>query len=478
MGPKKDHSNYWYPALYHHGADNQYTKVPSSLTVYYHFDPVNGQARTMFNHSQKIMAGNPFLRHDDLATNKATKSIQWWCHGPPSGPDPKQRVSFPEGVTSCGKPYAWPGFSAEIWFPFCYDGSDEFDAADPNKHVTYGDGDSPQGGNCPSTHPIVLPQLFMEFHFNIEQFKDVKKAERPWVLAPGDPIGSGMHADFINGWEDGTGSLADAMSVDSSGKTKCYVGESGGGAGECFELVDDDTKAKCKIAQSKTEDVVGPFASLPGCNPEQAGPGDATPQSGNGCVGGASSNPGGNKAQPQISQTTSMPTPVSSTPEVPQQSTHTEPTEGTQGSTQGNTEGNTKGGSSSTSGGGNPASVSITNGDTWTYQGCYSDLVPDRNVRALGTWGTGATSTDCATHCVGAGFSISGTEYGGQCFCGNALKQSKKLDDGQCNMRCKNSMETCGGNSALSVYAKQGANLGLKRREHLRHHLKHHGRST
>ena len=66
---------------------------------------------------------------------------------------------------------------------------------DPLKHVVYGnDGQNTQGGRCPSTHKKALPQLFMEFHYDVTPFAGKAQAKDPWVLAPGDPTGLAMHA--------------------------------------------------------------------------------------------------------------------------------------------------------------------------------------------------------------------------------------------------------------------------------------------
>ena len=139
-------------------------------------------------------------------------------------------------------------------------------------------------------------------------------------------------------------------------------------------------------------------------------------------------------------------------------------------------------GGGSTSTGGSPSSISVksTSGstETWTYQGCYSDLTPNRNVRSLANWGSGESSTLCANNCYSSGYSISGTEYGGQCFCGNTITSSTKEADSDCSMACTGaSSETCGGASRLSVYAKSGTSLtkSKKRSSHLHRHAAHHG---
>ena len=270
-------------------------------------------------------------------------------------------------------------------------------------------------------------------------------------------------ADFINGWEDGPGSLEDAISVDSadSTKTKCNVGVAGDAA-ECFEMLPNADKDKCTITSTIKEEVDGPLPQLPGCNPIQpAGVEDATIQTD--CPSsGVTEDEGSTSPSPNGTDT------EESIPEKPASSSSSSATSSMSPMETGG----------STGARGSPSSISQSNGEEWIFQGCFSDLVPDRTIRALDTWGIGATSTDCAKHCLDAGFSISGTEIGTQCFCGNSLTQSKQLDDGDCDVACEGSDEICGGSLALSVYAKQGTNLGLvKSRERRHRHLISHRRS-
>ena len=226
--------------------------------------------------------------------------------------------------------------------------------------------------------------------------------------------------------------------------------------------------SSCNDAPVVQEDVVGNMKALPGCNPLQPGPEDATARTD--CAGYGPGNTVG-----AFTNTTDIieNTPSVSAPETDQKDTFlaSNPSTTIESPPESSMPSSTGSHNAGSPSGGNPASIRTSEGETWSYQGCYSDLTPDRTIRALGTWGRGKTSTECANHCIGAGFKISGTEHGSQCFCGNALKQSKKLDDSQCNAGCDgDGGETCGGNSALTVYAKEGTSLGLKRRSHkLRH---------
>lgn len=126
----------------------------------------------------------------------------------------------------------------------------------------------------------------------------------------------------------------------------------------------------------------------------------------------------------------------------------------------------------SSSSGKPPISVqSGSSSESWEYQGCYTDLIPDRDVRSLSHWGTGKSSTDCANNCFAAGYSIAGTEYGSQCFCDNSMTSTTKKSDSDCDMTCAGaSSEICGGSSRMSVYAKSGTSLTKKRSAHVHRH--------
>lgn len=112
--------------------------------------------------------------------------------------------------------------------------------------------------------------------------------------------------------------------------------------------------------------------------------------------------------------------------------------------------------------------------ETWTYQGCYTDLIPDRNTCSLAFWGNGDSPTSCANNCYSAGCTIASTEYGRQCFCGNTMTSMMKKDDSDCITACAGaSAEICGGASGLSVFAKSGTTLNKKKSHIHRHAVQH-----
>jgi WSC domain len=108
-----------------------------------------------------------------------------------------------------------------------------------------------------------------------------------------------------------------------------------------------------------------------------------------------------------------------------------------------------------------PSSAGPTNPTipNWWYNGCYTDVRDARVLSGTAFADLGShnvTTTGCVSYCDAAGYSIAGTEYAGQCFCGNALANaSTKVADGKCNMACEgDASQLCGGGLVLTVYTK------------------------
>jgi hypothetical protein len=54
----------------------------------------------------------------------------------------------------------------------CWDGKN-LDTPDHKSHVAYGSGSGANGGgNCPSSHPVKLPQVMYELMWNVSTFSD------------------------------------------------------------------------------------------------------------------------------------------------------------------------------------------------------------------------------------------------------------------------------------------------------------------
>lgn len=92
----------------------------------------------------------------------------------------------------------------------------------------------------------------------------------------------------------------------------------------------------------------------------------------------------------------------------------------------------------------------------WTSYGCWVD---GANGRILGYQlpdSNQLTIQSCAAACAKLGYTISGTEYSSQCFCGNQIVNGGKTADQQssCNTPCSgNSAQMCGGGGRISIYS-------------------------
>jgi hypothetical protein len=124
----------------------------------------------------------------------------------------------------------------------------------------------------------------------------------------------------------------------------------------------------------------------------------------------------------------------------------------------------------------NTTSDSISSSTGWSDYGCWSDKLSGTRVLSGITFANlgvhQVTTTKCIAYCSARGWSLAGTEYGGQCFCGNALVDSTELSESKCNMPCEgDETQICGGSLALSVYKKPGSG---RRRRHLSAHTHKH----
>lgn len=97
----------------------------------------------------------------------------------------------------------------------------------------------------------------------------------------------------------------------------------------------------------------------------------------------------------------------------------------------------------------------------WGFMGCYVDSVGARtlpNGYPVQGGAQNMTVANCAAACGANGYTISGVEYSGECFCGNSFSNGGgPAPDGLtgCSMTCNgNSSEFCGGPNRLDVYGQ------------------------
>ncbi|KAK1834732.1 putative fungistatic metabolite [Podospora conica] len=92
----------------------------------------------------------------------------------------------------------------------------------------------------------------------------------------------------------------------------------------------------------------------------------------------------------------------------------------------------------------------------WTPQGCWIESAPERALPYQVPDSQLNSPTVCANTCKNAGYKISGTEYGAQCFCGNTMHNgATPTAQTDCSMDCPgDSTQKCGAGNRLSIVSE------------------------
>ncbi|OAA67471.1 WSC domain protein [Cordyceps fumosorosea ARSEF 2679] len=435
--------------------------------------------------------------------------------------DPQNKgegVGFPD--VACDG-YASP-LRADVHFPSCY--NPQAGLTDYKNNMAWPQ-DNKGKADCPKGW-IHVPHLFFEAYWNTPAFSgrwEQGKGQQPFVLANGDVTGYSLHADFMSGWDEPL--LQHIIDTCDAGTT---------GMENCAGLFYGQNKDECTIQSPVDEKVTGILTALPGSNSLTGwsyGAGDKSPQPSQGQSSSAapapsSSAPPQSSASAPASSVRASSAPASSAPASsasgvpsssassgvstkpaspsqsgsPVQSSASSQTQSSNGPsptlpTAPASSGECKPGtvhtvyktvtvtgtaigtatatapvSTSTGGAGNPVGG-------FKYAGCFKDTA-SRALNGKVRPNIGRMSNEkCVAECKKLGFSAAGTEYGGQCYCGNELVGSERLDNSACNITCEdNATSQCGGSWALSVYSETGeVNMkNAQRRRHAHDHLKRH----
>ncbi|RPB07402.1 WSC-domain-containing protein, partial [Morchella conica CCBAS932] len=366
-----DFSNYWIPSLFYRAQNGTFTPVSQigGATIYYLQRRANDSEKLFaFPPGFRMLAGNPMLRnYTDVPEQQA---ISYSCLDYSGGGGP-ETGGFPQ--RNCAN-----GYRLQVFFPSCWDG-ENLDSPDHKSHMAYPDGVT--GGTCPPTHPIRFISIFYEVIYETNKFSDQwYDSTAPFVLSNGDPTGYGLHGDFVNGWNvDVLQSAIDDCNSESGVIEECPH----------FKYFDTVKVQNCYIPPRIDEPTEGLLQKLPGCNPVQEGPENATPQTDCG-------------APTEIGSPKSYGTDVSSR--------------------------------------------------GWSYLDCVMDDLDNRTFPIRGTNST-MTNEMCIDYCVSKGAIYAGTQYGEECYCGTNAPPADRMGFAKCGMPCAgNSTQVCGDAAKLSVY--------------------------
>ncbi|KAK0630685.1 hypothetical protein B0T17DRAFT_616304 [Bombardia bombarda] len=421
--------------------------------------------------------------------------------------------------------YASP-MRVDLHFPSCYNPALSVEDYKNNMQFPTDAGSGKQ--DCPAGW-IHTPHVFFETYWNthklLPRFQSMIGKESPFVFANGDVTGFSAHGDMISGWDE----AALQQIIDN-----CDAGHAG--MHTCPGLIGgvNDPSGSCNIECPVDEAVSGNLTKLPGNNPlagwkygtaggSGAGSGTADGTSSSvvqlpsttakSSVSSASSPPATTLVTSSKSAVTAIVSTSSksiSTPPIISSIESALPVSGSLSAPVPSVTGipTTSKVIATASTELEPVSTVVSGGKTSTvwdtttvwqtttvygdatasagssiaglaYAGCYKDAsnrVLAGEIRPnLGR----ISNTLCVTYCASKGWAIAGTEYGGQCYCGNSLTTVEKLAESECSLACEGRAgETCGGSWALSVYTKGGVAPSAAQKRHEHNHFEHHRRSA
>lgn len=176
----EDFSNYWTAVLYFRARNGTYKRVPQKpseglkgvggITVYY-IPPLGKNKTTAFKPGFRMLVGDAGLRGLPRDSTYDPKV----CHRcmPKSGDNNNLNCAPPDSVTLPTK-FCAGGIRSVITFPTCWDGVN-LDSADHKSHIAYPVKDSIpdqfdyDGGHCPESHPVKIPQVMYEVMWDVSQ---------------------------------------------------------------------------------------------------------------------------------------------------------------------------------------------------------------------------------------------------------------------------------------------------------------------
>lgn len=182
-------SAYWVPSM----IDTATKKPITAETAIFYYKT----GRTPPSLIKAPPKGLRMISGESKATSAETSKANFTCI-PPSGSN-KPFYGWHKTIPNCA-----PGETMQmhVAFPHCWDGKN-LDSPDHKSHMAFTNRLLTTANKCPTSHPIALPQVTVNFNYYIPKANHTVN----WRLASDNYSNSlaggySSHADWVNGWDD------------------------------------------------------------------------------------------------------------------------------------------------------------------------------------------------------------------------------------------------------------------------------------
>jgi hypothetical protein len=182
-GGTANRTGYWTPALIDAGGN---VVAPSTATIYY-----KSGYQMKPSLVQPMPTGLRMIAGDKNWTNVSQNQqrVWWTCDG---GGGPTYSATIP----ACSV-----RVMLIVIFPQCWDGKN-LDSPDHKSHMAYPNySNATDGSKCPSTHPVVVPEITEEFFWPVPSGANASTFHISSDMDLTKPGGLSAHADWMMGWD-------------------------------------------------------------------------------------------------------------------------------------------------------------------------------------------------------------------------------------------------------------------------------------
>ncbi|KAH8594064.1 hypothetical protein B0O99DRAFT_652947 [Bisporella sp. PMI_857] len=203
----EDFSNYWTAVLYFRARNGTFKRVnqlanqnlaaaEGGMTVYYVSPDNRTSSIRAFRPGFRMLAGTAEKRTNATGFINLFRCYDRYDENMFYSPNPMGVAAT--DTTWMPTRHCAGGIRVNTFFPTCWDGVN-LDSPDHKSHVAY----PARGSACPATHPVEIPQVFIETIWDTGKFDKSlwpEDGSQPFVFSQGDPTGFGHHADYVFGW--------------------------------------------------------------------------------------------------------------------------------------------------------------------------------------------------------------------------------------------------------------------------------------